>query len=326
METISEQFGNVSTNVLANNCKHEASYISTLLPNGINTHGRPIAGIDWSRGEIIVNVENKPIAKFKTLAEAAPHYKGYIWVLESTADSFELQNRQIDLDAIKSADIWAWCFNPNFTSKYRIKWNDIPKSDESDSEVIRRIFTETKVTCKRFSQLIKSDLLREQIKKYTVRDRQYQGEESIAIAKKYLPKFEDTPEYLLEFIYKPSSIKAKKPKNPTPKCQIGRLLMICLIVREARLGFRTLRKQVGNYGQGYGCMARSEYYYWLVRIILNARMKKLGIKNTTKHSYIDPKTKKEVENRIWSDKEIEMNKQAMREMEKVLKWLWKLTV
>ena len=299
----------------------------SILKNGINTEGRPTAGLDWSRSEVIVNVKDKPIAKFKTLAEAAPHYKGYVWALETTADSYELQKRQIDLDAIKVADIRAYCSNSKYTSLYRIKWEDIPKSDEADSEVIRRIFVETGLPWSRFKQIVKEDNLRKDIKKELVEDRYlFDGDRSVEVARKYLPPYTEVPEHLREFLYEPATIKAKKPKNPTPKKQIGRLLMAAQKVREAGRGWRMFRRQVGNYGQGYACMLRSEYYWWLVRVIVNSQMKKLGLKKTIKTSHIDPKTKKEMGMRIWTPEEIKVKKEVMQNMHDVLKWLWKLTI
>jgi hypothetical protein len=298
---------------------------NNILPNGINTNGRSIAGLDWSRQEVIVNVEGQPLARFKTLSEAAPNYENYIWVLESTADSFELQNRQIDLDAIEKANIEAYCFNPKFTSIHRIKWNDIIKTDEADTEVIRKIFTETKITCCKFKQLCEKDELREKINQTIIKDRQYDGDISVPLAKKYLPNFKDTPLNLVEFLYKPETIKSKNPKNPTPKVQIGRMLIAAEKVRENGLGFRTFRRQIGNYGQGYGCMIRSDYNWWMARTITNNRLKKMGIEKTTKNSHIDPKTKEEKVVRIWTPEETQVKKQVFKEMQLLTKWLWNLT-
>ena len=303
------------------------SCAADILPNGINTAGRPIAGVDWSRSEVIVNVKGKPLGRFKTLADAAKQYVGYVWALEATADSFELQNRAVDIAAIEAADIWAYCFNSKYTSTYRIKWNDIPKTDEADSEVIRRIFTETKLSCSPFREIVEKDkdTLRKKINKTIIEDRQFEGKQSIEVAKKILPAFSDVPQYLHEFLYKPESIKAKKPKNPTPKKQIGRLLMAAGLVRQTKGGWRVLEKQVGNYGQGYGCMLRSEYQWWLVRPITAARLKKMGIEKDVKISHIDPKTKEEKSVRLWSPEENKVKRQVMREMRDVLKYLWRLT-
>lgn len=287
----------------------------------------PVAGVDWSRFEVIVSAKDQPVARFKTLAEAAPNYKGYIWVLEATADSFELQNRQIDIDAIdaiEAAGINAFCFNSKYTSLYRIKWNDIAKTDEADAEVIRRIATETPITCSRFKQIVKEDPIRDAIKKILVEDRYlFDGQKSIELAKANLPEYKDVPESFREFLYKPETIKSKNPRKPTPKKQIGRLFMAIHQVKQAGLGWRTLRRQVGNHGQGYGCMLRSEFYWWLVRIIISARLKKLGIEKTTKISHIDPKTKEERAVRIWAPEEEEVKKKVMRQMDKILKWMWK---
>lgn len=311
--------------VPTSDCRPQTSYASTILPNGINTEGRPIAGIDWSRSEVIVNVEGQPIAKFKTLSKAAKHYPGYIWVLESTADSFELQNRQKDLNAIKKNNIKAYCFNPKFTSNHRIKWNDIAKTDEADSGVIRRIFTETNVTCGVFKQIIRKDKLREKIKKVLVKDRQYEGKYSTKIGRKYLSDPSKMPTQFHELIYDAAGLKLKTPRYE-PRNQIGRLLIVAENVREANRGFRMFRRQVGDYGQGYGSMSRSEFYWWIVRIITNSRLKKVGLIKEVKDSHIDPKTKESKKVRIWSLEEDKIKRQAMKEAHKMLKFLWKLTI
>lgn len=299
--------------------------VSTVLPNGIDTQGRPVAGLDWSRKEVLVQEKNKPVARFATLADAAKQYVGYVWCLESTADSFELQNRKDDLEAIRAANIEAYCFNPKYTSRYRIVWDDIPKSDEADAEVILRIFTETSVTCGKFKEINRKDDVRAAIGSGLVRDRQYDGESSIALAKEILPEYKDMPCHLLEFIYKPTSIKAKNPKNPTHRKQIGRILLAARQIRDAGFGYRTFRRQVGNYGQGYGCMLRSEYYHWIVMPVTKARLKALGIKETTKLSHVDVKTKEQRTVRIWQPEELAVKKQVMRELDRVNRWLWKLT-
>lgn len=316
----------VSTSIPTNNSRHRLSCVPAFLPNGIALNGKPVCGVDWSRSEVIISEEeDKPVSKFKTLADAAPHYKGYVWVLESTADSFELQNRQIDLDAIKEAGIEAYCFKPKFTSCYRIQWGDIAKTDEADSRVIRRIFLTTNITCGRFKQITRDDPLRIAINKAIITDRQYEGEYSVATAKKYIPSFIDTPAHFREFLYDAATIKPKNPQKAVPKKQIGRLLMAAELVRKDCKGYRTFRRQVGNFGQGYGCMLRSEYYHWLVRIVLNARMKKADINKTTKESHVDPKTKENKFVRVWTHEELFLKKQVMKDMEAVLKWLWKLT-
>ena len=37
--------------------------------------------MDWSRTEVTIKVKGQPVRTFATLAEAAPHYKMFIWRL-----------------------------------------------------------------------------------------------------------------------------------------------------------------------------------------------------------------------------------------------------
>jgi hypothetical protein len=104
------------------------------------------------------------------------------------------------------------------------------------------------------------------------------------------------------------------------------LLIAAQEVRKIGLGWRTFRRQVGNYGQGFRCMLRSEYQHWLVRVVLNARMKKAGFEKIVQSSHLDPKTKEMIEVKLLSKEQETMKKQVMRDMNKVLKYIWKLTV
>jgi len=74
------------------------------------------------------------------------------------------------------------------------------------------------------------------------------------------------------------------------------------MVRKAGGGFRTFRKQVGNFKRGYPCLLRSEYYN-IVRDVLQSRMEKAGIKEPSE----------------------EMRKDVLRLASQTLKYLWKLT-
>jgi hypothetical protein len=317
------------------------------LPNGINTNGRKIAGVDWSRTEVTIKVKGLPVRTFATLAEAAPHYKKFIWAIEATTDSFELQLRQPDLDTIDSNDIWTFCSNTKYTSQYRIKWG-IEKSDESDAGVILRIFTESKLSWARFKQLVEKDPVRDAIYKFSVEDRfMFGGSHSLDVSKQWLPAYADIPEFLAvtpniegkagesyqsplrEFLFPPQkelkSKKSGKPKNPKPKKQIGRFLTAALETREAGGGFRVFERQMGNNGQGYGSMVRSDFYWWLVRPVLNARIKAAKIEKKYKLGPIDSKTNKPKKIRVWTNEELVMRKLVMKQADRMLYWLWKLT-
>lgn len=304
----------------------------TILPNGINTNGLPIAAVDWARGKVTVAFQDGRVEQFKSFEDAAKYckgltqdYKGFIWVTESTADSYELQFRQRDLAIMEAYSIRTYCFNPKYTSRYRIL-HGISKSDQHDAEVILKIFLETRMTCGRLKPLIEKgkDTLRVVIEEQLVEDRYlHDGDVSLKIANKYLPRWEDVPEKYLEFLY--VGTKAKKPKVRKLKPSIGKLLMVALGVREENLGWRTFRRLMGNYGQGYHSMARSELYNHLIRNITYARMKDLGIPRKKIKSHIDPKTGEERNISVPSPQEDAVRKQVMKEMAKVLRYLWDLT-
>ncbi len=317
------QFGNVGIYIPASHSKHPISNISTLLPNGIEVCDRQVFGVDWSRKEVLLyGGKDVPVQKHPTLAIAAVNNPNSVWFLESTADSFELQNRDIDLQAIKSASIEAYTFPPQFTSKYRIQHKNIAKTDEADAKVIYMIGTTTSLTCSRFKKITRNDPLRDIIQQTLIKDRQYDGEFSGQMAQKYLPKFEDVPLEFRDFLYCKPTSKSKPPKTRNP---VGRFLIIASKIREAKLGWRTFVKQIGCYGQGYRGMSRSEFFWWTVRPVFNQRMTDKGLKKTVKNSHVDPKTHQEKLVRIWSKKEKLLNKQTMKGAGKALKWLWRLT-
>lgn len=298
------------------------------LPNGIDTQGRPVAAIDWSRSKIHIKEADKKVAsEYKSLTEAAPHYKGYIWAMESTVESFELQKRQEVLDAIAKAGIQAFCINPKYTSRYRIIWN-YNKSDSVDAEVILRIFTETKLVWGELRQLVRKDTLRDTIKRRLVEDRYLYGSSvTLQTAIGHLPVRKHIPESYWSLILESSNAQAKNPKRLRPKKQIGRLLLAALEVRKAGLGWRTFVRQVGAYGQGYPCMLRSEYYHHLIRNIWKARLKAAGMaKPLIVYERTNPKNQEEkIKTEVWSPEQVAIRNTVAREMYHILKWLWRLT-
>jgi hypothetical protein len=281
--------------------------------------------MDWSRSKTLTRIKKGEITSSKSLIEAISSLPdGCIIVLESTAESFELQNRQAVLDMIHSKNIEARCFSPRHTSRYRMKWG-IPKSDEIDVEVIYRIFTEENLTCSKFKQIIdkEQDKLRIYSQKALIKDRRYEGEESLKMIEKYLPDFSKVPLDLQECIYKPT--KAKNPRKRTPRIQVPRYLIIARAVRDAGRGYRTYRRLIGNYGNGFGSMARSEFNYHHVGSICDARVKNAGIERTFKEGDIDPKTRERKNVPHWTEQEYKIHKDTLKDTSRVVKWLWNLT-
>lgn len=282
-----------------------------LLLNGIQTE-RPIIGVDWSRTEIkVYDPRTRGVRTFSTLEEAAPFYKGAFLVLESTTESYELQRRQIVLDAFEKNDIEAWGFKTDRTAQFRIK-NKVKKSDAGDAKTIYRIATETKIALHRLGPLTQNDPIRDKIKNFLVKDRYaYDGEKSRALAEKLI---KNVPEEFKQFIF--SGKEYRK--------QVGRILAVAQEVRRAKRGYREFRRQLGNYGNGYASMPRSEYYWWWVRVVLNARLKALGIEK--KYTKIqDAASGKEEKLRKWTAKELELKTQIMRQAVKAAQYLWRAT-
>lgn len=314
---------------------------STILPNGIDTKGRPIIGIDWGGSTIHTYNPNRQelIKEYPSFIKAAEsgEYDNCIWVTESTAESFALDLRQNDLDAMKKHGITTYCFNPRTTARYRDMFG-LAKTNGKDAEVIYLIFTTTALTCNRFKQLWAkgSDVLREKVKTLAVEDRcRYQNKNSELASVKYLPSFDTMTDLQKEFSYSFSDFKkltkrqekaktAKKVSKrvflPVPhRPSVGKLLMLMEAVRQEKRGWRTVRRLVGNYGQGYGGIHRSEFFHHIVKETTTARLKTKGLK-------VEKIIKN---NKIKTDQSPQLlaeRKQVMKDADKYLKWLWKLTV
>ena len=319
--------GGAGNAILATNSRSTSIPASSfILPNGIETYCRPIAALDWSRNEITVFVKGQKIKTYSSLSQAAPFYNGYIWVLESTADSFELQNRKIDIDAIKTHNIVAYCFHPKYTARYRNVWK-VKKTDKADAKVIYRIFTKTKLNCHLFRELIDEtqDTLRKKCKDPLVNDRyEHSNEESYKVASNYLPNQDLIPKNYHEYLYEPAGLK-KKAKKYKPRAPIGKLLMVAKIVKSENRGFREFRRQIGNYGLGYGCIARSEFYHHICKSVIKARLKKAGIALTELETGRDSKTGEVTTAKVFAKaKEIKIKKKVLKEMSSILKFLWHL--
>jgi len=286
-------------------------------PNGIETD-RVIIGVDWSRAK--VDVYDSSTGKFQTfpnLEKAAEAFPKTMFVLESTGESFELQRRETVLKAFDKYDIDARCSNTKYTAQFRMK-HEIGKSDSGDAKVLYRIFTETKLSWGRFAPIIESDPIRKSIGKFLVEDRYlHDKKKSEALAQKYLGQVA-VPDEFKEFIIAKQGKKKTEYRKP-----VGSILAVAKTVVDAKGGYRVFRNQLGNHGQGYGSMPRSEFYWWWVRIVLNKRLKELGVKKKYKE-IPDAKTGVPKKLRQWTTKEQQLKKQAMKDAVKAAQWLWKV--
>jgi len=233
------------------------------LPNGIETNDRPVLGLDWSRvkGVDLYNPETDTVEQFDSLELAAVAHPNSLFVLEATGESYELQRRQVVLDAFESHDVVAYCFKTQRTAWFRKAFN-LPKSNAGDAKVIYRIATETTLSLHRFQALHETDPIRDEVANFLMQDRYlHNGSQTEEIAGKYLKGLAVPTEYT-DLIF-----AGKKPRK-----QIGRMLAVAEVVRKNHRGYREFRRQIGNYSNGYGCMARSEFYHWWTRMVTNARL------------------------------------------------------
>jgi hypothetical protein len=287
--------------------------------NGVDTD-RNIIGVDWSRAEVdIYDSSTDSYHTFPNLESAAKAFPGTIFVLESTGESFELQRREVVLEAFKQYDIDARCSNTKYTAQFRMK-NDVAKTNASDAKVLYRIFTETKLSWSRFSVLVESDPIREKIQKFLVEDRYLHDKKNTQkLTQKYLSK-SIVPGEFQEFIIAKAGKKKTEYRKP-----VGSILAVAEGVRVAKGGYRVFRRQLGNHGQGYGSMPRSEFYWWWVRIVLNKRIKEQGIEKKFK-MIPDAKTGQPKKLRQWSDVEKGLKKQSMKDAVKAARYLWRIVL
>ena len=286
------------------------------LLNGIDVADRPIIGVDWSRERCDVYDPRTGNKIFKTLEQVAENYGGGFLVLEAPAESYELQRRAVVLESFKKNGIIAYVFPSQMTSKYRQFW-ELKKTDTTDAKVVYRIATETKLSLHRFKPLLESDGFEKNIRNLITEDRYKEnGALSLSTSKKYLKSIEVPSEYH-DFIFS---------TNKQYRKQVGRILMAAEAVRKAGHGYREFRRVLGNYANGYKQILRSEYYYWWLRCVCNARLKRDGIKR--KKILIDrinPKTGMQIEIRQWTEEEKQMRLRVRHEGQKVAQYLWHLT-
>jgi hypothetical protein len=240
-----------------------------------------------------------------------------MFVLESTGESFELQRRAVVLEAFDKYDIDARCSNTKYTAHFRMK-NEVGKTNSGDAKVLYRIFTEKKLSWSRFSPIVEDDEIRDKIQKFLVEDRyMHNKKKTEALSQKYLSK-QVIPSEFADFIVSKQGKKKTDYRKP-----VGSILAVADMVVSHKSGYRVFRKQLGNHGQGYGSMPRSEFYWWWVRIILNKRIKEQGI--VKKYKEIpDAKTGVPKKLRQWTQEENDLKKQSMKDAVKAAQYLWRV--
>ena len=277
------------------------------LPNGIETQDRSILGLDWQRSKVdVYDSTTKGFKEFKNIEEAAEAYPGSMFILEATGESYELQRRDQTLKALDEFNVLAYCYKTQKTARFR-KALKITKSDKKDARTIYRIGTETKFSLHRFSSLVEADPIRESIKDFLVEDRYlHDGAKSYALAEKYLTGTA-IPEDFRVFLFSGKDYRA----------QIGRILSVALEVRKHGRGRRMFECQLGNYGNGYTSMPRSEFYYWWARGVFRTRYKSLLKKKDAddERSFYDRLTVSQKE----------LYRKNLRVCDKVADYLWALT-
>lgn len=271
-------------------------------------------GMDWSRSEVeVYDPRSNRTRKFAQPEDVAKAYPGAHIFTESTMESYELQRRNAVIAAFAATGCKVATFKTDRTAQFRIK-HGISKSDTNDSKVLYRLGTETDISPSELAPLRESDPIRETIQDFLVEDRYLRnGADSKALAQQFLKEV-IPPTHLHDFIF-----SGKKFRNP-----VGRILAVAQEVRKANRGYREFRRQVGNYGNGYGSMPRSEFYWWWVRTVLNARLKQAGVTKKYKE-ILNAATQKPQKIRKWSEQELVMRKQTMKDATNAAKWLWQLT-
>jgi hypothetical protein len=278
----------------------------TVLPNGIKTAKTVFLGVDWNRKQVDV-FDGEKWYVYPNLIVFAKAWPNTFVILESTGESYEVQNRQAVLDAFAKHGIEAYCFPPKWTALYR-SLNKIVKNDKNDARAIRGVGTEWKRSLCRFKEIVRTkDKLGPAIRDFLVRDRhEYECEKTLELAEKYCSNY-------------PAEYKDFFLSSDGTRKMVGRFVHVAQKVREAGRGFREYRRQVGNYAQGYGRMPRSEFYWWWAKMgVTAARFK--GIR--------EPKVKKDETLGWWGRltlKQQQTHRQVLKEADKVLKWIWRCT-
>lgn len=288
------------------------------LPSGLETD-RFIIGVDWSRTSVdVYDSRDGGHSEHPSLEVVAEKFPGALLILESTAESYQLQRRASVLEAFKKHNVEARCFKTQRTAQFRIKWG-VKKSDKSDAKVIYRIATETKTALGVFEPLVESDDLRNKIKKTLVEDRYlHDGKVSQEAAKKFLDGKWIPGEFSSILIEK------KTKKGRQYRASVGRILLVASAVRKQGRGYREFRRQVGNYGNGYESMARSEHNWHLTIYEVRRKLKEAGITPETT-TRVDEKTGGKMKVRTWPNEELEVKRAVQKRVVKAAQFLWRQT-
>lgn len=268
-----------------------------ILPNGMIVN-KQVHGLDWNRSKVD-SYNGSEWSQYPNLVSYAkdPENHGTIAVLEASSESFELAKRQSALDAFAAADIDVFCYNSKHTAKYRRQNGIKTKSNKVDAKCIYLVATTTKLTLSSFRELVEEDTLRQSIKNILVKDRAADGD-------KY--KTELVDKYFSEKTPYDSILKTKTGDF---RSQVGSILVVAEETRKAGRGFRRFRNLLGNYGNGYGSIQRSEFYQHLVMGVCNSelhRHPKKGYSSLTK-------------------KQKQRHKDTMKRVSAAAKWIWQQT-
>lgn len=292
-----------------------------LLKNGINTKHDVVLSLDWSRSAVhVYDPRTDEVTVYSNIEEFTGYVQNVSLILESTAESYELDRRLLVLEAFKAANIDPWGYDPKFTARYRDE-NDIEKTDTNDARVIYKVGTETSLVLHRFGPLRNDDVLRDEITKYVVLDRSgYDGALTMKLTEKYFgvqgrkKTFNNSiPEQFRPLMY---------GSNRAYRKQIGRILYTAEMVRKAKRGYDEFRRQIGDYGNGYGSIMHSEVFHHLMMGQVKQQMKELGIKATRVSRMTDGEERMV---RQWTPAERQLKKETMRLTRKLTRYLWDMT-
>lgn len=174
----------------------------------------------------------------------------------------------------------------------------------------------------RFGELRGGDSIGSDVSQFVITDRSvYKGAASLVYAEKYLGKI------LPKRQRKPSTVPVEYQSwiydsGGKYRAQIGRILYTAEAVRKSGAGYREFRRQLGNYGNGFGRIMRSEVNWWWTRPRLIAKMKEEGIKPAKKTA---TKNGQSVSIRTWPESELALRRKIMKDGVRVAKYLWNLT-
>jgi hypothetical protein len=247
----------------------------TLLLNGMRYRGEALLALDWSRTLVTVyDPRRDKTSDYASIEEVAEANPGCSFVLEATAESYELQRRPKVIRVLKANQIDdVFVFKTKFTKDYRLRHN-ITKTDAHDAKVIYKIATETRISLSRFKPLRDGDEIGSRISAFAIDDRRIaDGKNSVPYARKYFGVARITKKSPSPVAIPPEFVDWVCDSTGHYRKQVGRILYAAERVRKAGRGYREFRRQLGNYGNGYHRIMRSEVNWWLVRTRLQAAMR-----------------------------------------------------